>query len=72
MSQRETLAPQPQQPDEDALSWLHSSLRASFVALPPAGTALTPEQLQAIFGENLQALCDLAQLAYQSGEIGAE
>lgn len=72
MSQRETFAPPSHHPNEDSLSWLHPSLHASFVALPPAGTALTPEQLQAIFGENLQALCDLAQLAYQSGEIGAE
>ena len=51
---------------------LHPSLYPSFVALPPAGVALTLAQLHAVFGEDIAALRDLARLAYQSDERWAK
>lgn len=47
---------------------LHPSLRENFVPLPQAGTILTLEQLEAIFGGDLRGLHALAQLAYQSNK----
>ncbi|HML22571.1 MAG TPA: hypothetical protein PKD09_13035 [Aggregatilinea sp.] len=46
---------------------LHPSLRDSFVLLPPAGTMLTHEQLEAVFGGDLRGLRDLAKLVYKPG-----
>ena len=51
------------------LEQIHPSLRDSFVALPPLGTPLTEEQLQAVFGGDLRALRDLWLLAYQAGNM---
>jgi hypothetical protein len=51
---------------------LPPSVADSFVPLPPAGTRLSPEQLKAIFGDDMRALHDLARLAYQSGSGEAE
>ena len=71
MNQRDTLALL--EPDDNKHSHnLHPSLQTSFVALPPAGVSLTPEQLRAVFGGDMRALRDLAQLAYQSDETDAE
>jgi hypothetical protein len=47
---------------------LHPSLKESFVPLPPKGTRLTPQQLEAVFAGDLRALRDLARLVYKSGE----
>ncbi len=53
---------------QEIIERLHPSLRENFVLLPPAGTILTPKQLEAIFGGDLRGLRDLAQLAYQSNK----
>jgi hypothetical protein len=45
---------------------LHPSLITSFVALPRAGIQLTREQLYAVFGGDVRALREIAQLAYQT------
>ena len=72
MNQRDALSPIPEPEKADNRLPVHLSLQASFVALPPAGTVLSPEQLQAIFGGDVRALRDLAQLAYKSDETEAE
>lgn len=54
------------------LARMHPSLRANFVPLPPAGTKLSPAELEAIFGGDLRALRDLAGLSYQSDGIEAK
>jgi hypothetical protein len=72
MSQQDTLALLEPDDDDKHPQQLHPSLHVSFVALPPAGISLTPEQLQAIFGDDVRALRDLAQLAYKSDETDAE
>lgn len=51
---------------------LHPSLKESFVPLPPKGTRLTPQQLEAVFAGDLRALRDLARLAYKSSEDAPE
>jgi hypothetical protein len=51
---------------------LHPSLRESFVLLPPPGTRLTVEQLEAVFGGDLRGLRELARLAYQPGKTDPE
>lgn len=51
------------------LEQIHPSLRDSFMALPPLGTPLTEEQLQAVFGGDVRALRDLWLLAYQAGNM---
>ena len=72
MNQPNLLTAAPGQDNGNNLEPLHPSLQASFVALPPAGVALTLEQLQAIFGGDRCALRDLVHLAYQSEETEAE
>ena len=72
MNQRDALSPTPEPDNADNRLPLHPSLHASFVALPPAGVVLTSKQLQAIFGGDLRALRDLAQLAYHSDETESE
>jgi hypothetical protein len=72
MSQRDTLVLLEPDDDDKHSKQLHPSLQVSFVALPPAGISLTPEQLQAIFGGDVRVLRDLAQLAYKSDETEAE
>ena len=56
----------------EVMEHLHPSLREGFVALPPAGTRLTPSQLEAVFAGDLRALRELARLAYKSGEDAPE
>ena len=51
---------------------LSMKLFDTFVPLPPAGTKLSPEQLDAVFGGDMRALQDLARLAYQSDDGEAE
>jgi hypothetical protein len=51
---------------------LHPSLQESFVALPPAGIRLTPEQLEAVFGGDLRGLREMARLVFQPGESEPE
>ncbi len=41
---------------------LHPSLRENYVALPPAGEALSDEQLAAVFGGDLRAIGDVLRL----------
>lgn len=50
----------------EGLDHLHPNLRESFVPLPKTGVALTSEQLHAIFGGDLRAFRDMAQLVYES------
>ncbi len=57
---------------QEIMERLHPSLRESFVPLPPAGTILTSQQLEAIFGGDLRGLRDLARLAYQSDKTEPE
>lgn len=52
----------------EALEQLHPSLKESFVPLPPKGTRLTPEQMEAVFAGDLRGLRDLARLAYKSSD----
>lgn len=40
----------------------------SFVELPSSGSKLSDQQLQAIFGGDINAIHELAQLAYQSDD----
>lgn len=47
-------------------SGLAAQLVESFILLPPSGVKLTDQQLDAIFGGDMSASCDLAQLAHQS------
>ena len=47
---------------------LHPSLKESFVPLPPVGTRLSDDQLDAVFAGDLRVLRDLARLAYKPGE----
>lgn len=63
---------EPENDDDKRSQPLHPSLQLSFVALPPAGTQLTSQQLEAIFGGDVRAWRDLAQLAYKSDESDAE
>lgn len=70
MNQRNALAHQDD--DNTPVEHLHPSLQASFVPLPKAGETLTPHQLQAIFGGDLRAIYDLAQLAYSENETDAK
>jgi hypothetical protein len=49
---------------KEPLEHLHHSLRESFVSLPPFGTRLNQQQLDAIFGGDLRVLSDVAKLAY--------
>ena len=56
----------------EVVEHLHPSLREGFVALPPAGTRLTPSQLEAVFGGDLRGLREMARLVYQTGESGPE
>jgi hypothetical protein len=72
MSQQDTLALLEPDDDDKHSQHLHPSLQVSFVALPPTGVSLTPEQLQAIFGGDVRAWRDLAQLAYKTDETDAE
>lgn len=52
----------PIEPTSDVAVRVHESLRESFTPLPPKGTVLSPEQLQAVFGGDLRALKDMARL----------
>ena len=56
----------PIEPTSDVAVRVHESLRESFTPLPPKGTALSPEQLQAVFGGDLRALKDMARLTWKS------
>ena len=50
------------EPTSDIAVRVHESLRESFTPLPPKGTVLSPEQLQAVFGGDLKALKEMARL----------
>lgn len=56
----------PIEPTSDVAVRVHESLRESFTPLPPKGTVLSPEQLQAVFGGDLKALKDMARLTRKS------
>ena len=47
-------------------SILAGTLIDSFLELPSLGSKLSDQQLQAIFGGDINAIHELAQLAYQS------
>ena len=51
---------------------LAPNLTDSFIPLPPPGTKLSPEQLEAIFGGDMRTFQDMARLAYQSNDNAAE
>jgi hypothetical protein len=59
-------------PSKDEYKNLPSNLVGSFIPLPPSGTALSDEQLKAIFGGDLRVLQDMARLAYQSKDVEAK
>jgi len=50
------------------ISKLAETLSDSFVALPASGSILSDQQLTVIFGGDLNALQDLAQLALSSDD----
>lgn len=54
------------EPTSDVAVRVHESLRESFTPLPPKGTVLSPEQLQAVFGGDLKALKEMARLTRKS------
>ena len=56
----------------EVIERLHPSLQESFVPLPPAGTRLTPKQLEAVFGGDLRGLHEIARLVHQTGEFEAK
>lgn len=56
----------PIEPTPDVAVRVHESLRESFTPLPPKGTVLSPEQLQAVFGGDLKALKEMARLTRKS------
>lgn len=56
----------PIEPTSDVAVRVHESLRESFTPLPPKGTVLSPEQLQAVFGGDLKALKEMARLTRKS------
>ncbi len=56
----------PIEPTSDVTARVHESLRESFIPLPPKGTVLSTEQLQAVFGGDLKALRDMARLTRKS------
>lgn len=57
---------------QDIMERLHPSLRESFVLLPPAGTTLTQEQLEAVFAGDLRRLRDMVKLVYKPGQHESE
>jgi hypothetical protein len=62
-----TTAANTQQPSAaNVAERVHPSLRASFVPLPGVNTVLTDEQLDAVFGGDLDALRDMLRLVRQS------
>jgi len=56
----------------EVIERLHPSLQGSFVPLPPAGTRLTPEKLEAVFGGDLRGLHEIARLVHQTSEFEAK
>ncbi len=58
--------------NREVIERLHPSLQESFVPLPPAGTRLTPEQMEAVFAGDLRALWQIARLTYQTGKSEPE
>lgn len=58
----------PIEPTSDVAVRVHESLRESFTPLPPKGTMLSPEQLQAVFGGDLKALKEMARLTRKSSK----
>ena len=64
-----TAAANAQQPSAaNVAERVHPSLRASFVPLPGVDIVLTDEQLDAVFGGDLEALRDMLRLVRQSSE----
>ncbi len=52
----------------DPNSILAGTLSDSFVALPSLGSKLSNQQLQAVFGGDINAIHELAQLAHHSDD----
>ena len=57
---------------QDILERLHPSLHESFILLPPAGTSLSPEQLEAVFAGDLRGLRDMVKLVYKPRQHESE
>jgi hypothetical protein len=51
---------------------VHESLRESFTPLPPKGTTLSPEQLQAVFGGDLKTLKEMTRLTQKPRKYDPE